>query len=78
MNNDSVKKIVKCYLDSVDWMISDNEICPYTVVADCMGSDLRDALGEAIYAYHANQSAILIEAMEGTNMDECIPNGGRE
>jgi hypothetical protein len=44
-------------------MISDNEVCPYTVVADCMSNDLRDALGEAIYAYHANQSAILSESM---------------
>lgn len=66
MNNDYVKKIVKGHLDSIDGTISDNEVCPYTVVADCMSNDLRDALGEAIYAYHANQSAMLSESMGET------------
>ena len=36
----------------------------YNIVEQCMSNDLRDVLGNAIYAYHANQAAKMDE-LEG-------------
>lgn len=56
----TIKRDLKLLEESVDMNLVD----PYTIVEQCMSNDLRDVLGNAIYAYHANMAAKMDELKE--------------
>lgn len=60
-----LQNTIKRDLTLLEESIDMNLVDPYTIIEQCMSNDLRDILGNTIYAYHANQAAKIDKLEEG-------------